>query len=102
GRIGLLLGTGSLSTLFGVNIAHTLMHRRETLDRVVAGLTLSMMCFGSFRIVHLQIHHPHVCTQGDFSSPPRGRGFYRYWLGCLAGNFLAPLRLERARLAKSG
>jgi alkane 1-monooxygenase len=102
GRIALLLGTGSYGTLFGVNFAHVLMHRREAFDRAMGGLLLSMMCFGSFRIVHLQIHHPHVGTPADFASAPRDRTFYRYWLGCLAGNFREPLRCERARLSREG
>ena len=100
-RLALVFGTGWYSTLFGVNFAHALMHHREPFDRFMSGFLLSAMCFGSFRIVHLQIHHPHVGTPADFASPPRGRGFYRYWVGCFAGNFLAPIKLERARLAKT-
>ena len=102
GKLALLFGTGSFATLFGTNFAHTLMHRREWLDRTLSGIILSMLCFGSFRIVHLQIHHPNVGTPADFSTAPRGRSFYRYWLRCVAGNFRQPFLCERARLARTG
>jgi alkane 1-monooxygenase len=98
----LTLTTGLFSAMFAINIAHELIHRRERLDRVFGGLLLSTVSFGSFKIVHLQVHHPYVGTPLDFATARRGQNIYSFWLQALAGNFVEPFRLERSRLRRSG
>jgi alkane 1-monooxygenase len=58
GRVALLLGTALFSALFAITLAHELMNRRQRFDRACAGLLLSTVAFGTFKIVHLQVHHP--------------------------------------------
>jgi alkane 1-monooxygenase len=102
GLIVLTLTTGMFSAMFAINIAHELIHRRERLDRLFGGLLLSTVSFGSFKIVHLQVHHPYVGTPLDFATARRGQSIYSFWLQSLAGNFVEALRLERNRLRRSG
>ncbi len=102
GRIVLTITTGVFSAMFAVNIAHELIHRRERLDRLFGGLLLSTVSFGTFKIVHLQVHHPYVGTPLDFATARRGQTIYSFWLQALAGNFLEAIRLERQRLRRSG
>jgi alkane 1-monooxygenase len=102
GRLVLTLTTGVFSAMFAVNIAHELIHRREWLDRVFGGLLLSTVSFGTFKIVHLQVHHPYVGTPLDFATARRGQTIYSFWLRALAGNFLEAFRRERVRLRRSG
>src|SRR4051812_21130651 len=101
-RLTLLFTTGIFSGMFAINIAHILIHRREVLDRLIGGLLLSMVCFGSFKIVHLQIHHPLVGTPLDFATARRGQSLYSFWRRCLTANVTTPLRCERERLGKVG
>lgn len=101
-RFALLFTTGLFSGMFAINIAHVLIHRRESLDRLFGGLLLSMVCFGSFKIVHLQVHHPLVGTPLDFATARRGQSIYAYWGRCLTANFATAVRCERERLAKLG
>jgi alkane 1-monooxygenase len=102
GRIVLTLTTGIFSAMFAINIAHELIHRRERLDRVLGGLLLSTASFGTFKIVHLQVHHAHVGTSLDFATARRGQTIYSFWLQSLAGNFVEAIRRERTRLHRSG
>jgi alkane 1-monooxygenase len=102
GRILLTITTGVFSAMFAVNIAHELIHRREKLDRAVGGLLLSTVSFGTFKIVHLQVHHPYVGTPLDFATAQRGQNIYSFWLRALAGNFVEAIRRERVRLRRSG
>jgi alkane 1-monooxygenase len=102
GLIVLTITTGMFSAMFAVNIAHELIHRREKLDRILGGLLLSTVSFGSFKIVHLQVHHPYVGTPLDFATARRGQTIYSFWLQSLAGNFREAFRLELMRLRRSG
>ncbi len=102
GRFGWLLSVGIFSALFAVTVAHELIHHRNRVDRVLGGILLSTACFGTFKIVHLRVHHRFVGTEVDFSSARRGNSIYRFWLRCLIGNPCEALRQERIHLRRLG
>jgi alkane 1-monooxygenase len=95
GRVGLAITTGMFSAMFGITIAHELIHRRQRLDRAVGGALLSTVCFGTFKIVHLSVHHRFVGTARDFATARRGQSIYRFWGEALAGNVREALRCDR-------
>jgi hypothetical protein len=99
GRIGLLLSTGIYGAIFGIVIAHELIHRDSGFERFLGGLLLSTVSFGSFRIVHLVVHHRYVATPLDFATAKRGQTIYRYWVQCFVGHIREALLFERSRLA---
>jgi alkane 1-monooxygenase len=100
GRLGCVLSAGVCGALFAINISHELMHRKQTVDRVLAGILLSTVGFGVFRIAHLRIHHRHVGTPLDPATARRGQSLYAFWCQSVAGNLRQALRCERRRLAK--
>jgi alkane 1-monooxygenase len=102
GRLLLLVTTGVFSAMFAINVAHELMHRRQKLDQFFAGVLLSTVCFGTFKVVHLQVHHPFVGTPLDFATARRGQTIYAFWLQAFIGNFREAIRCERRRVARSG
>jgi len=102
GLIILTLTTGVFSAMFAVNTAHELIHRRDGLDRALGGLLLSTVSFGTFKVVHLQVHHRYVGTPLDFATARRGQTIYSFWLQSLAGNFAEAIRRERTRLRRAG
>ncbi|MET1253931.1 alkane 1-monooxygenase [Aliikangiella maris] len=65
GQIGWILSTGSAGTIFAVNIAHELMHRREKFGRFLGGLIYSVILYPGVKIRHARQHHPHVGTADD-------------------------------------
>jgi alkane 1-monooxygenase len=102
GRVLLVLTTGVFSAMFAINIAHELIHRRQKLDQFLGGVLLSTVGFGTFKVVHLQVHHPYVGTPLDFATARRGQTIYSFWLQSFAGNFREAVRCERQRVARSG
>jgi alkane 1-monooxygenase len=102
GCLGHLWSTGLCSALFAINISHELIHRRQRLDRTLGGILLSIVGFGTFKLVHLRVHHRHVGTPFDFATAPRGQSLYAFWRQNLVGTVREALRIERRRLSKSG
>ncbi|MGE3541202.1 MAG: alkane 1-monooxygenase [Candidatus Tectimicrobiota bacterium] len=98
--LGHLLTTGVFSAIFAINISHELIHRPQALDRLLGGLLLSTVCFGTFKVVHVQIHHRYVATPFDFATARRGQSIYAFWWQCWVGNVRDAWHCERARLAK--
>jgi len=102
GHIALVIATGIFSAMFAITVAHELIHRRQRFDRACGGILLSTVSFGTFKLVHLQVHHPYVGTPLDFATARRGQSIYSFWLQSFAGNFREALRCERTRLERSG
>lgn len=102
GRFGLLLTTGVFSAMFAINIGHHLIHQRQRFARALGGVLLSTVGFGSFKVIHLRIHHRYVGTPLDFATPRRGQSIYAFWRQSFVGNFGTALRVERDRLARAG
>ncbi len=102
GALAYLIAAGLFSALFAVNLAHELIHRPGRLDRVLGGILLSSVCFGTFKVVHLRVHHRFVATRDDFSTARRNQSLYGFWWQALTGNIREGLGHERARLAKTG
>ncbi len=102
GRLTLVFSTGVFSSIFAVNIGHELIHRRGKLDPFLGGVLLSTVGFGTFKVVHLQIHHPHMGTPLDFATARRDQGLYDFLWRNLSDNFAEAVRCERARLSEAG
>jgi alkane 1-monooxygenase len=101
GSLVYLLSTGVLSGIFAITLGHELIHRQQQPEQFLGGLLLSTVSFGTFKVVHLQIHHCHVATPLDFATAQRGQSLYRFWGQSIVGNFYGALRCERERLAKA-
>ncbi|MEM7201177.1 MAG: alkane 1-monooxygenase [Planctomycetota bacterium] len=102
GQVGWLMSVGLFSSLFAINVGHELIHSRHSIDRAVGGVLLSMVCFGTFKTVHLAIHHRYVGTPLDHATAPRGRSLYGHWWRSVRANSWDALCHERRRLAQSG
>ncbi len=100
GRLGWVLSVGLFSALFAIPVAHELIHRPGIVEPTLGGVLLSTACLGSFKIVHVRLHHRYVGTDHDFASARRGESLYMFSLRALAGNPREALRLERTRLAR--
>ena len=100
GRLGWALSVGLFSALFAIPVAHELIHRPGIVEPTLGGLLLSTACLGSFKIVHVRLHHRYVGTDRDFASARRGDLLYMFSLRALVGNPREALRLERLRLGR--
>lgn len=101
GSLAYILSVGIYSGMFAITAAHELIHHQQRSDRVLGGILLSTVGFGSFKIVHLRIHHRYVCTPFDFATARRGQSIYSFWWKNLTGNIVESIRCEREELAKT-
>jgi alkane 1-monooxygenase len=100
GLLGWTLSTGLFSALLAITVGHELIHRSERLDRSFGGLLLSLVCFGTFKIVHVKIHHRYVATPLDFASARRDQSLYLFLARSFVGNFREAVRYERRKLQR--
>ncbi len=63
-KIGLALSVGVLGGV-GINTAHEMGHKKDSLERWLAKITLAQTCYGHFYIEHNRGHHVRVATPED-------------------------------------
>ena len=63
-KIGLALSVGVMGGI-GINTAHELGHKKDSLERWLSKITLAQTCYGHFYIEHNRGHHVRVATPED-------------------------------------
>ena len=101
GAVVYLLSVGTYSGMFAITVAHELIHHHHPSDQAMGGLLLSTVGFGTFKIVHLRIHHRYVCTPLDFATAQRGQSIYAFWWKNLTSNITEAIRCERNEHART-
>ncbi|MEO0771301.1 MAG: alkane 1-monooxygenase [Cyanobacteria bacterium J06649_4] len=102
GSVAYLLSAGIYSGAFAITIGHELIHRSQRCDRILGGLLLSTVGFGSFKLVHVRIHHRYVGTPLDFATAQRGQTIYGFWWQNIIGNVIEAIRCDRIEREKRG
>ncbi len=102
GSLAYILSVGIYSGMFAITVAHELIHHQQSGDRLLGGILLSTVGFGSFKIVHLRIHHRYIGTPLDFATAQRGQSIYSFWWINLISNISEAIRCEKEELAKTG
>jgi alkane 1-monooxygenase len=85
-KIGLALSVGMLGGV-GTNTAHELGHKKDSLERWLAKITLAQTWYGHFYIEHNRGHHVRVATPEDPASARFGETFCEFlprsvWEAC--------------------
>src|ERR1700712_733585 len=101
GKIGLAFSVGALGGV-GINTAHEMGHKKESLERWLAKITLAQTFYGHFYIEHNRGHHVRVATPEDPASSRVGEPLWVF----LPRTALGPLRgawnLEKPRFRRRG
>lgn len=100
-QAGLAVTLGFIGGL-GINTAHELGHKKETVERWLSKVALAQTCYGHFYIEHNRGHHVRVATPEDPASARMGESFYRYWPRTVLGSLRSAWGLEQRRLARHG
>ena len=98
--LGLMISVGVVTGGQGITIAHELGHRRSAVDRLLAKLLLTTVCYGHFYIEHNRGHHARVATPDDPATARLGESLYRFILRAVAGSLVSAWRLEAMRLRR--
>ncbi|HYW31288.1 MAG TPA: alkane 1-monooxygenase, partial [Gemmatimonas sp.] len=99
--VGLAITVGFIGGL-GINTAHELGHKKESVERWLSKIALAQSWYGHFYIEHNRGHHVRVATPEDPASSRLGESFYRFWPRTVAGSLRSAWRLESRRHARFG
>lgn len=98
-KIGLALSVGALGGI-GINTAHELGHKKDTLERWLSKITLAQTGYGHFYIEHNRGHHVRVATPEDPASARFGETFWEFLPRSVVGSLRSAWRLEAQRLGR--
>ena len=100
-KIGLALSVGVLGGI-GINTAHELGHKKDSLERWLSKITLAQTWYGHFYIEHNRGHHVRVATPEDPASARFGETFWEFLPRSVFGSLKSSLELEAQRLRRGG
>ena len=100
-RIGLALSVGTLGGI-GINTAHELGHKKDSLERWLSKITLAQTWYGHFYIEHNRGHHVRVSTPEDPASARFGETFWEFLPRSVWGSLRSGWQLEAQRMRRMG
>ena len=95
---GIAFTVGFVTGSQGITFAHELGHSKSRLDRTLAWVLMTSVCYGHFMVEHYRGHHPRAATLDDPASARFGESLYRFLPRTLAGSFASGWQLEAQRL----
>ena len=98
-KIGLTLSIGVVGGV-GINTAHELGHKKESLERWLSKITLAQTFYGHFYIEHNRGHHARVATPEDPASARFGESFWAFLPRSVWGSLTSSWELEATRLRR--
>ena len=99
--VGLILSVGAVNGL-AINTGHELSHKRDTLGRWMAKLTLAPTAYGHFYTEHVRGHHKNVATPEDPASSKMGETFWAFLPRTMIGSLFSAIAIEKERLQRMG
>jgi alkane 1-monooxygenase len=100
-KIGLALSVGTLGGI-GINTAHELGHKKDSLERWLSKITLAQTWYGHFYIEHNRGHHVRVSTPEDPASARFGETFWEFLPRSVWGSLRSGWQLEAQRMRRLG
>jgi alkane 1-monooxygenase len=99
--LGLVLTVGMINGV-GINTAHELGHKTNSLERWLAKITLAPVAYGHFFIEHNKGHHKNVATPEDPASSRMGETFWAFLPRTIVGSVKSAWDIEAERLKRLG
>lgn len=100
--LSLMASAALISAVFGIPVAHELIHRRSRIERALAELLMCAISYPLWCVGHVHGHHFYVATDRDPATARLGESYYRF----LPRAYLSELKLvyvvERERMAREG
>ena len=92
-RIGRILSYGMLCGVMGINIAHELGHKTNSMDQFLAKVLLTTTLYTHFYLEHNYGHHRNVGTPEDASTARKGEWVYLFWIRSIVMSYLSAWRI---------
>ncbi len=94
------IGAGAISGMFGIPVAHELMHRERRFERALAALQMTLFSYTHFCIEHVEGHHHNVGLRRDPATARFGETLYAFLPRSVFGGFTSAWRLDRQRVLR--
>ena len=98
-KVAIAISIGCIGGI-GINTAHELGHKKESVERWLSKVALAQSFYGHFYIEHNRGHHVRVATPEDPASARLGENFYQFWPRTVSGSFTSAWGLEAKRYAR--
>ncbi len=96
----LVLSVGLLMGVFGMLVAHEMVHSVDRRERALGAVMLTAMMYRHFRIAHVYGHHRFAATTRDAATARLGEGFYGYLARTLFQQWHEAWAFEQRRCAR--
>ncbi|MCJ0902451.1 alkane 1-monooxygenase [Rhodococcus sp. ARC_M6] len=100
-KIALAMTVGVVAGV-GINAAHELGHKNDTVERWLAKIVLAQSLYGHFFVEHNHGHHIRVATPQDPASARFGESFWAFLPRSVIGGLTSGWQIETARLRRRG
>ena len=94
------MAIGTTGGMFGIPVAHELMHRRNRFDRFLAEALMTLFSYTHFCIEHVEGHHRNVGTPTDPATARYGESLYAFLPRTILGGLAGAWGLESERLRR--
>ncbi|HMQ06450.1 MAG TPA: alkane 1-monooxygenase [Saprospiraceae bacterium] len=95
---GKILSVGIIGGSAGINVAHELGHKSNSIYQKAAWLLLCPVLYMHFYIEHNRGHHLRVATPEDPATARKGEWIYVFWFRSIVGSYIHAWKLEEKRL----
>lgn len=99
--LGFIFTIGAVNGI-GINTAHELGHKKESLERWLSKIALAPTMYGHFYVEHNRGHHKNVATPQDPASAKMGESFWRFLPRTMSGSLRSAWHIEKERLQRNG
>jgi len=92
--VGLVLSTGIVLGVNGINVGHELGHRQQTPERFLGKLLLLPSLYMHFYIEHNFGHHLHAATKEDPATARYNQSVYSFWITSVARQYMKAWKIQ--------
>jgi alkane 1-monooxygenase len=99
---GIAVNVGMAGGMFGVTVAHELIHRGTRFERGLSDILMTLLHYPHFCIEHVYGHHRNVATPADPATARLGESLYIFLGRTFWGSLASAWRTEATRLGRKG
>ena len=98
--MGLIISTGIVLGVNGINVAHELGHRQKSNERFLGKLLLLPTMYMHFYIEHNFGHHLNAATKEDPATARYNQSLYSFWLTSIFRQYISAWKIQLKLLNK--
>ena len=92
--IGMVISTGIVLGVNGINVGHELGHRQASKERFLGKLLLLPSLYMHFYIEHNFGHHLHAATKEDPATARYNQSVYSFWITSTVRQYISAWRIQ--------